>query len=447
MDEPTTTELALIDLTRQKFRLPFDYIGTLIAAFHSSRRCPGIFLNEKFGVERAFLRQKEGFLPQNQGFEHTSSNTTHSQGTLGIKVFNKYQKCPKPNNEEVVTGKMIRAQIHLLVLAPYGYGKTSTFKDLPDAVNLVDATRIGFIGTISKDRKLVKGVITKAAGKCLILDESHNLPPESYKALLTVLEMNWYSRALGFDLDTPIGINMKPKEFEKFYFSVEGDGGDYRIKSRFSCALLGLPNAFKQMKKDFGENKGALLSRMIPIIVEGNEKEAERICHGHQIFNPGKLIPPYKEMMYFQEYDKAVGLYFEMMRKFPGAAVFLSSSQTGMLIRNLGDTCRLAAYFAAEQKSNTIEPSDFKQALAYAPVMLTNYEAAALTPMEYRIFSHIIQGATVEAITSELGCSQTTIYDTRTKLMTLNLLSLDFDFPGALKNEMNKVKEKEEQAL
>ena len=452
----------MIDLSRQKLPLPFDYIGTLIAAFHASRRCPGVFLGEKKGTFYAKtssfcpkLHTKRAFLSpdytlskhENTDFNRTPDLIPPNEDITSVtpskwKIIKDALKLNESDKAAALSGTPIRAQLHLLVLAPFGYGKTTTFMRLPESVKLTDSSKPGFIGTINDKGQFVPGILQKAAGKVLILDEGHNLHPKAYEALLSILETGDYERSLGNSSIQELLINQKPREFEKNYYSVKVAQGNYEIKSRFSAVMLGLNNAFRSLKDKFGNNKGALLSRMVPIIIEGSLSEAKNIAKGHAIFRPGQMIPPYKELMAFPDYEKAVDAYFDLMEKFPGAAPFRENNQTGMFIRNLGDVVRLSAYFTACEKSATITFTDFMRALSYAPLMMVNYEASALNPTEYRIFSEIQQGATAKAISETQGVPIDYIYSTRIKLMALYLLPEGHEFPEALEAMKDSLKAK-----
>jgi len=185
---------------------------------------------------------------------------------------------------------VVRSQLHTMILASFGFGKSSSLLALDNCVEVNDYSLPGIVGTISKDGDFVDGMASAACGKTLLVDEFHNLTSKSRNALLSLLEEQKYGRNLGYKVKHPIKKN---KKFFKFY----AKGNVYKIKyARFSCICSGLYMGRKKA------NDKAFLSRFMPIRISLDFDEAYDLSMGKKVFSIKSN--PYTECPYFEDYEK-----------------------------------------------------------------------------------------------------------------------------------------------
>jgi hypothetical protein len=156
---------------------------------------------------------------------------------------------------------LLRPQLHVMVVSPFGTFKSSITKRLKkqhalDIYCIDNFTRAGMEGTISKDGEYVPSLIKSLGGKALIIDEWNSVDYYGQRALLGILENQSFSRVLGF--------KVKKNYFHKDKF------GSFSIREncitgnkQFCCIAYAMDYPYSDNQAD-----KALLSRFTPLFIE-----------------------------------------------------------------------------------------------------------------------------------------------------------------------------------
>jgi hypothetical protein len=399
--------------SRRFSELPENFISVLLSASYCSRKSKRIFLDE--GIHGK-LHRYTASVASNPHVRYTFDRVQEKEYR---KNFYATSEIPESRRK---SGHLERAQLHILFLAPFGFGKTSTFDSLDDSYILKRITPASIMGTITRDGDFAQGVSQKAAGKFVVFDEIQNSSSDSRDAMLAMLEEQTFSRSLGYVVKTPIEMNMKKKEFEKKHWSVSAQNCDFSVRSVFSACCTGLESMSSFLRSSRNENTSAWLSRLVPVIMKGSADEAYRIRRGELCFSFYKNIKPYEHQMYFKDYIKAVDMHEQYLKTLPFAS-FFEGDKAGILTRNVGDTVRLAAYFCACENRSEITLEDFNMALSFQPITLYNMIASYLTRLEYDILSQLLFGREASKIAESLSCTVQHVYDTKQKLLNTRLMT------------------------
>lgn len=169
-----------------------------------------------------------------------------------------------------------RPQQHVLLIANYGLNKSTLLKILykllkEDMIIVDDTTKPALLGTITRDSKYVEGVISKASGKVLGIDEWDSLNYYAQKALLSPLENQTINRTLGFSVKKPIMIQ------NGSFKDMKIEGGFISGKIQFTCLAMSYSFDLKT-KAQF-----ALSSRFKIIRVNAEREDMKKISKG--LFN------------------------------------------------------------------------------------------------------------------------------------------------------------------
>jgi len=314
-----------------------------------------------------------------------------------------------------------RAQIHVMLILPFGAGKTTGIVKLPASRFhlLTEYTAPGMLGTILKDGRYSVGEIVKAAGKCVGLDEFQKYSWKSKEALLNLLEQQFYVRNLGYPSTSAI------KQKRKFY-SIELKQGDntMRIFSRFSCIATGMfkPNIRMNALDDKRITTGkiaewAFMSRFIPVSLKLDLESMYKVISGNPVFTINR-VDNYSETPVFDDYLKLVEQHMKIAKDLPFIDVF-GPDKYGIITRNCLDIARLSAYDS--RNSGSVENWD--KWLNFVPFFAYNSVFSTLTNNEYLVLnSAVFENLGDSEIAQKMGFSRAYISKVLSRLRGLGLL-------------------------
>lgn len=303
--------------------------------------------------------------------------------------------------------KEIPAQLHAMLLMPFGAGKSTMLGFLPKSMTTVveDYSYPAMLGSISKQGQFIDGFIQQAAGKCLVIDEFHSLASKSRRAMLKLLEEQRYRRTLGYK------IAVEPHPIDMPYMKMSACGNVISIDYvRFSCICSGIYAPRKRID-DF-----AFLSRFLPIELKVDMNNIKELGLGrHSIEIKPKLMV---ETPVFEEYEKLWNIYFDIVKNLSPILYSFIEDKPGFLLRNCLQISRLAAYHSG---SNSVV-DDWERYIPYIPFFLQNYSKALLTLTEFKVMEMLKQGISASDIAQSKGISDAAVSKMATKLKGLGLL-------------------------
>jgi len=165
-----------------------------------------------------------------------------------------------------------RPQQHLMLVAPFGTFKSTVINLLENLLNndLViadDATKASLLGTITRDRQYVEGVLSTCGGKILAIDEWDSLNYDATQCLLSPLENMRINRNLGFSVKELTEINND-------FTNMRIEKGMISGKVQFTCISMSMGYPTK------GKAQLALNSRFRLIKIPIDEIEIKKIIKG-----------------------------------------------------------------------------------------------------------------------------------------------------------------------
>ena len=165
-----------------------------------------------------------------------------------------------------------RPQQHLMLVAPFGTFKSTVINLLENLLNndLViadDATKASLLGTITRDRQYVEGVLSACGGKILAIDEWDSLNYDATQCLLSPLENMRINRNLGFSVKELTEINND-------FTNMRIEKGMISGKVQFTCISMSMGYPTK------GKAQLALNSRFRLIKIPIDETEIKKIIKG-----------------------------------------------------------------------------------------------------------------------------------------------------------------------
>jgi len=271
-----------------------------------------------------------------------------------------------------------RLSLNVLLIAPFGATKSSF-------LNAVETTGYGvkvdeyslpaIIGTIKKSGEVVKGFVTKSAGKVLLIDEFQKFGKREKEALLSLMEDHQFTRTLGYKIAPPVHID------EEFY-SLHGEENYFTLKVRNAFII-----ATMEFKKRTIEDK-ALLSRAFPLVLNPSKEDAYGLITRGTSFKLPKAINDWYEKAYNAtvELPLETGEYLATKYKELTENTML---ELGFITRGMMDIARIAGMIAVIDGRTQITKDDINHALKYVPIQILGYNLGYLTPAELEVYSII----------------------------------------------------------
>lgn len=338
----------------------------------------------------------------------------HDNGILETFITAAIESAPQksiliPNHE-------ILAQLHCLLIIPFGMGKSTISRSIPNSYLSLSHSLPAILGTINKEGELVDSALLNSRNKVLLLDEMHRLSSSSVDAMLNLLESGYYMRSLGYKIKNEIKC---PYTLEKdgYNIQVNESKNGFEIRTKFSCIGFAewVPKHFEQ----------ALLSRFATIRMLTNKEMAFRISRGESLIDEIKLKT-------FKVYKKSVNFkdtYYDFIdaieQRVNTLNIQFPDCQAGYYTRVNAHLIKLAAHFARMRGSLTVIKEDWEKTLDYIPILLYNLKSATLTPIQYKIYELALLGNTQYNISKLTGYSPGTISYTVNRLKTLGLIVND----------------------
>lgn len=162
---------------------------------------------------------------------------------------------------------LLRPQQHVLLVGPFGLGKSSLWKSLrtqlkegKDCEYITDYSYPGIVGTISKAGEFIPGKISRAGGKIIFIDEFQKLSGSAKNALLSLLEDQYFQRALGFKVQTPV------RKYSK-YMRYSASENEFTIETNFTCFASSMWFFKNYSHYGYQQMAKGLLSRFVPIFM------------------------------------------------------------------------------------------------------------------------------------------------------------------------------------
>lgn len=170
---------------------------------------------------------------------------------------------------------IMRPQMHILFVAPFGSGKSSIMKKIgkrfPDDMFFIDDfTKPSLEGSIDKATKdYVPSFLVNCGGKVMVVDEWNNVDSFGQNALLSVLENQRVLRSIGFKVNHPYKLSNEYMDFEV---------KENVIKARinFSCIACAMEYPIYENH----QKAKALMSRFSPYFVELDNELIKLIVSG-----------------------------------------------------------------------------------------------------------------------------------------------------------------------
>lgn len=271
-----------------------------------------------------------------------------------------------------------RLSINILLLAPFGVGKSSFLRAVEDVglgVKVDEYTLPAIVGTIKKSGEVVEGYVVRSAGKVLLIDEFQKCGKREKEALLSLMEDHEYTRTLGYQVAPPV-------KRQNHFYELIGEGNYFRLKVRNSF-LIGT----MAFKKRTIEDK-ALLSRSFPLIIHPTVEDALNILIDGSVF---RLHPDVKKW-----HEKSVDAVVEIH---PNVSKVLTEQykslvdglalETGFITRGILDITRIAGMMAVIDGRSEITEEDVIKAMKFAPLQILGYNLGYLTPAQLDVYSVI----------------------------------------------------------
>ena len=314
--------------------------------------------------------------------------------------------------------ELIRGNIHVMLIKPFGTGKTRTIFDI-DGIEIEDAsttTMPGLIGTIHEDGTAVIGSVFKAAGKLLRIDEAQDISRRVKQALGSILEKpNRVTRVLGRPLSRPCLEGELPKDNPDTYAYITGSETTFTIMSRFSC-ICSSTTYQNNTQVDMAWN-----SRFIPIKTMVDSRYAFKLTRGEL----GYPINPvnFESGFYFAEYikfNRYMEEWFNNSRWFE--ILVTRPDEIGYATRAVGDFVRLGAYMASLRRDSNITFDDCVHVLeTYGDIYFYQHLIGAIDYRDFLIVRNC-GNKTQEELASLLDLDQATISRRINSLISRGLL-------------------------
>ena len=250
----------------------------------------------------------------------------------------------------------MRPQLHIMLVAPFGMGKSSITKAMrnkyPSYIYPTDSfTRAGLEGSIGKDGDYVPSMITKAGGKIMIVDEWNSLDYFAQQGLLSILENQVFRRTIGFKVKKKYSFKSKYGRFDIKDNTIEGH-------MNFACVAYAME--YPMYKEE--QKAKALLSRFSPLFIEPTQEMVEAIAMGDFKININDYGKEIKEVVITKEiYKQICGQFFSYLKEHN--LLPQNTVDFGYMTRAMSDHIRLGVYNYMKQndvQEKNIEINEIK---------------------------------------------------------------------------------------
>lgn len=279
------------------------------------------------------------------------------------------------------TGLRIRSQLNVLLLAPYGSGKTTLTTAIEGeglGVRITRYTMASMLGTITKSGDIKEPAVVKGAGRLIMIDEFQNIPAMLRDELLTLMEEQLAERELAFMVSQPVYKQGK-------YYEIIAEDGSLKTRVRASYMITTMHLNLNR-PQDI-----ALLSRTFPISLGFNLDDAEALIKGEIMYDFSDVkdslyLFDNKEMKINE--DNAMKI-FEMLR---GLAEKYKI-EAGHVMRMWGDMVRIANVLSILKGYDEIKYSPALK--TYAKIYVQGIRGAELGVREFKVLDYIEKHRTV----------------------------------------------------
>ena len=273
------------------------------------------------------------------------------------------------------TGMEIRSQLNVLLLAPYGSGKTTlttTIEKEGLGVRITRYTYASILGTISRSGQIKLPAVVKGAGKLVMIDEFQNIPASLRDELLTLMEEQLAERELAFTVERPIHKVGK-------YYEVTAYEGTLRTKVRASYLITTMKLNLNRIQDQ------ALLSRTFPLAMGFNLDDAEALIKGEIQYDFSDV----KDLLHLFE-DKEMKISKEESMKIFNMLRELAEKykiEAGHVMRIWGDMVRIANVLSILKGYDEVK---YTPALkTYAKIYVQGVRGAELGIREFQVLDYI----------------------------------------------------------
>ena len=267
----------------------------------------------------------------------------------------------------------MRPQMHIILVAPFGSGKSSFMKKIGkkfgnDMFFIDDFTKPSLEGSIDKTTKeYVPSVLVNCGGKVMVIDEWNNVDAFGQNALLSLLENQSVLRSIGFKVS-------KPYKLANEYMDFQVNENIIKARINFSCVACAMEYPIYE---NFQKSK-ALLSRFSPYFIELDDELLQTITSGQFEINVNDCSFKVEEIVIDRkchfDFQKKYWEYLKSNKLIPGNA-----NDKGFCTRTMSDITRLGIYNylrknKPKSKKITISSSKyFIEMLKYSDMFLRQY--------------------------------------------------------------------------
>jgi len=275
-------------------------------------------------------------------------------------------------------GYSTRLQLNVLIVSPFGSGKSTLFYYLEKAelgYVLNDYSLAGLVGTIKPNGLIIHGFVTKCAGSVMMIDEFQKFEKPSRDALLNIMESHKFTRTLGYLVSTQV------KDYGKYY-EVIAEKNFLTVKAKLSYIIGSMYFKIKTI------DDLALLSRCFPISLLTDEYQGFDLYLGKSIFTAPKELHSLRDILDGKDIfikDEQRNYLVDRTKK-----LFLKYRiEQGFITRALWDLTRIAGINAILEDREVISNEDMDIAMSYIPLQIIGYSRSTLTPTQLRVLDVI----------------------------------------------------------
>ncbi|MDD5059416.1 MAG: winged helix-turn-helix transcriptional regulator [Sideroxydans sp.] len=306
----------------------------------------------------------------------------------------------------------LRSQFHILIVMPFGTGKSSLAGHIPNSHTTLNYTLPAVVGTINKEGDYINSAVVNSANGVFIIDEGHRLTQGCINALLSLLEQGYYSRMLGYKIKNP----KNDGDLSKLGWEVRPNntGNGFDLWADFSCIWFG--------ERIYEQHKGAFLSRFFPLMIAPKRNDVNDYLMGEE-FLSCDVKGKYKKYKNNCIMDKPTFIYLTKNFITKTDNFYFSDAEQGYRVRGRGQLIKLAGHFARLRGSLKINKQDCDRALLFADICMLNYQVVNLNPLEMKIFNLIRLGnMKQEEIAGMLNITQPVVSEYIAKLREKHII-------------------------